>query len=175
MAHAYVAIGSNILPEQNVRAALAALALRADVEAVSTVYETQPVGRPGQPVFYNCAVSLAAWLPALALKLEVLRPIEAQLGRRRTRDKYAPRPIDLDLVLYDDLVSNSAELVLPDPEIKLRPFLAVPLSELAPDLKYPGSNLSMADIARGLGREGMRPLAEYTASLRESLVAASAK
>ena len=105
MARAFVAIGSNIDAAANVRAAVRALALRMPVVAISTVYRTEPEERPEQPPFYNCVVEINAEIAPLELKFQVLRPIEEALERRRTSDKYAPRTIDLDLILYDDLVS----------------------------------------------------------------------
>lgn len=169
MTRAFVAVGSNIKPSLNVRAALRALALRAPIVAISTVYRTEPEGRPGQPSFYNCVVEIRTEMRPQKLKSQVLRRIEADLGRRRTADKYAPRTIDLDLILYGNLVMDTRELVLPDPQIARRPFLAVPMSELAPDLKLPGTTAKMAELAAKLPVDGMRPLAAYTGRLRTEI------
>jgi len=169
MARAFVAVGSNIKPAANVRAALRAIALHAPIIAISTVYRTEPEGRPGQPSFYNCVVEIRTKMRPQELKSRVLRRIEADLGRRRTADKFAPRTIDLDLILYDDLVLDTGELVLPDPLIARRPFLAVPLSELAPDLKLPGTASTMAKLAAKLPLDKMRPLAAYTRRLRSEV------
>jgi 7,8-dihydro-6-hydroxymethylpterin-pyrophosphokinase len=111
---------------------------------------------------------IATELPPRALKFEVLRPIEAELGRRREEDRYAPRPIDLDLLLYDDVLLTEEGLVLPDPELWSRPFLAHPLHELAPGLVLPGGE-AIADVAARLPREEMHPLPEYTERVREAL------
>jgi 2-amino-4-hydroxy-6-hydroxymethyldihydropteridine diphosphokinase len=169
MARAFVAVGSNINPAANVRAAMGALALRATIVAISTVYRTKAEGLREQPAFYNCVIEIRTEIPPRELKFQVLRRIESYLGRRRTADKCAPRTIDLDLILYDDLVLNTTGLSLPDPHILERPFLAIPLGQLAPDLILPGTTLRMADLAASLPADKMRPLAAYTARLRTEI------
>ena len=171
MPRAFIGIGSNIEPDKNIRAALGTLASRADVTAVSTVYVTEPVGRPGQPRFYNCTAEVSTGLWPRELKYGLLRQIEAELGRRRTLDKYAPRTIDLDLILYEGVVLDLPDIVLPDPQIKQRPFLAIPLAELAPGLEYPGAGVNLAAVAAGMTSGGMTPLPGYTAELRDSIPA----
>ena len=164
-----MAVGSNINPAANVRAAIRALALHAPIVAISTVYRTEPEGRPGQPSFYNCVLEIRTEMRPQELKSQVLRRIEADLGRQRTADKYAPRTIDLDLILYGDLVLDTSGLVLPDPQIARRPFLAVPLSELAPGLKLPGSDSKVVELAAKLPLDTMHPLTAYTGRLRTEI------
>ncbi len=171
MTRAFVAVGSNVRPARNVRAALRALASRVSLKAVSTVYRTKAEGRPGQPDFYNCVVELETDLSPQSLKSSVLRRIESDLGRRRTADKFAPRTIDLDLILYGELILNTQTLTLPDPQIPHRAFLAIPLTELAPDLKLPGTRVRIAKLASHLPQDRMRPLPGYTARLRAGLAA----
>jgi 2-amino-4-hydroxy-6-hydroxymethyldihydropteridine diphosphokinase len=167
MARAFVSMGSNIDPARNVRAALSALARHVAVTAISTVYLTPAEGQTEQPPFYNCVVEIGTERDPLDLKFQVLRPIEAALGRQRTPDKFAHRTIDLDLILYGDVVLNEEGLVLPDPEIYRRLFLAIPLAELAPELILPGSGVRVSDLAQRFGP--MQPLESYTESLREML------
>lgn len=169
MARAFVAVGSNINPAVNVRAAIRALALQVQVIAISTIYRTEPEGRPEQSPFYNCVVEIKTDRSPQTLKFQLLRGIEAGLGRRRTSDKDAPRTLDLDLILYDDLVLNTNGLVLPDPDIARRPFLAVPLSELAPDLVLAGTLTPIAELVASLPRVKLRPLRAYTARLRRDI------
>ena len=168
-ARAFIAVGSNISPEENVRAALLALARHEQIIAVSTIYRTKPEGRPDQPDFYNCVVEIKTEKTPEVLKYQVLRRIEAGLGRQRTSDKFAPRTIDLDLMLYDNLVLDTDRIVLPDPEIASRPFLAAGLSELAPDLKLPGTASQVAELAACLPRDNMHPLEDYTAQIRRDM------
>jgi 2-amino-4-hydroxy-6-hydroxymethyldihydropteridine diphosphokinase len=165
---AFVAIGSNIGPAKNVRKAIRLLAERVRVVAVSTVYRTRPLGRREQDDFYNCVLEIETSAPPSHLKIH-LRELETQLGRIRSDDTFAPRTIDLDLVLYDDLVTDTADLKLPDPEIAARPFLAIPLSELAPDLLIPGSGIRVSDLAARLPQSGMVPLVSYTEQLRRDI------
>ncbi len=169
MVRAFVAIGSNIDPAGNVHRALLLLSQHVRVAKLSTVYQTRAEGRPEQEDFYNCVVEIATDLPPLELKFNVLRLIESDLKRQRTGDKYAPRTIDLDLILYGDLILSTSELVLPDPDILRRFFIAGSLAELAPDLIVPGSEARAAEIAARLPRGEAEPLASYTAQLRRLL------
>jgi dihydroneopterin aldolase/2-amino-4-hydroxy-6-hydroxymethyldihydropteridine diphosphokinase len=174
MARAFIAIGSNIDPAANVRLAIGRLGQKVRLVGVSTVYRTEALSRPGaqagplQPPYYNCVVEIETFVPPLELKQGILRPIEDSLGRLRSEDKFAPRTIDLDLIVYGDLEMDEGGLKLPDPEIMERPFLAIPLYELAPGLEL-GSNRSIASIASGLPQGGMQPLKEYTRQLQQDL------
>ncbi|MCX5795294.1 MAG: 2-amino-4-hydroxy-6-hydroxymethyldihydropteridine diphosphokinase [Elusimicrobia bacterium] len=134
MTQAYIGLGSNMEPEASIPKALELLARQVRLEGLSTFRRTAPVGPAGQPEFVNGVARVSTDLPPRSLKFEVLRGIEAALGRRRGPDQYAPRTIDLDLLLYGDLVSDEPDLVLPDPDLRTRPFLAAALLELAPGL-----------------------------------------
>jgi 2-amino-4-hydroxy-6-hydroxymethyldihydropteridine diphosphokinase len=168
-ARAFVALGSNIDPDGHIKAAVLALASHVQVVAISNVYRTDAEERPEQPPFYNCVVEIRTEIAARDLKFQVLRTIEDALGRHRTMDKFAPRTIDLDLILYDDLIVNADGLVLPDPDIVSRPFLALPLSELAPELTLPETSLRIAEVAFALRAHKMQSLPDYTAQLRKAL------
>jgi 2-amino-4-hydroxy-6-hydroxymethyldihydropteridine diphosphokinase len=174
VARAFIGVGSNIEPERNVRQALRLLAELERVVAVSTVYRTQPLGRPEQEPYYNCVVEIDTRTLPLQLKLGVLRPIEAELGRVRGADKWAARTIDLDLLAYDELELHNDDLTLPDPDIATRPFLALALRELAPGLELPGLG-SVARLAEALSSQGMEALADYTELLRGDIAHESAQ
>jgi 2-amino-4-hydroxy-6-hydroxymethyldihydropteridine diphosphokinase len=167
MPRAFISVGSNINAEANVRAAVRLLSEAVRIVGVSTFYATEPIGRPEQPTFYNGVLEVETDIPPRDLKQSVLRRIEHQLGRERTEDRYAARTIDLDVLLYDDQVQDSADLVLPDPDVAARAFLAVPLCELAPDLVLPGSGRSIQAVAARFAGHQMKPLREYTDLLRE--------
>lgn len=166
MARAFLLLGSNLDPEHNVPAAVNLLAQSVKVVALSTFYETTPVGSEDQPSYWNGVLEVCTNLPPERLKLEVLRRVEAQLGRVRTTDKYAARTIDLDLLLYENETIESPDLILPDPDLETRAFLAVPLAELAPELAIPGSGRTMAKVASRFRDHGMRPLSDFTARMR---------
>jgi 2-amino-4-hydroxy-6-hydroxymethyldihydropteridine diphosphokinase len=149
----FIALGSNIVPETNLPRAVRLLHDQVGVQRISRVYQSvalDPDGQPlDQPAFLNAAVLLETDLPPVALKLTVLRPLEARLGRIRTADKYAPRPIDLDIALYGDLILEDAahQITIPDPAITTRAHLALPLADLAPDFRHPLSGETLAGIA----------------------------
>jgi 2-amino-4-hydroxy-6-hydroxymethyldihydropteridine diphosphokinase len=170
MTRAFVGIGSNIDPDKNVKEALFRLSKQVSIGAISTVYLTDPIGPKDQPPFYNCIVEIETELPPLELKHGVLHRIEDALGRKRRGDKFAPRTIDLDLLLYDDLTMTMDDLLLPDPDILRRPFLAIALQELAPGLVLPGSNAHVNEAAATLPRTGMQPLDTYTDLMRKEIL-----
>ena len=170
MTRAFVGIGSNIDPEVNVRSAILRLMETARVKAISTVYRTEPVGPPGQPPYYNCVIEIDTDLTPRDLKFKMLRRIESELGRTRGIGRFAARTIDLDLVLYDDLVIATEDLTLPDPDILVRPFLAIPLQELAPGLVLPGSGLPISEAVLAQPRTGMAPLENYTERIRKEIL-----
>ncbi len=168
MTRAFVAVGSNIDPASNVAEALRRLARAARVLDISTVYRTEPIDRPEQDHYYNCVWELETDLQPLDL-IEMLQRIENELGRVRSADKYAPRTIDLDLIAYGNFAMQSETITLPDPDIATRPFLAIGLAELAPEMKLPGSEKCLRDIASAMSRKGIEALQEYTELLRRKI------
>ena len=166
MTRAFIGIGSNINPADNVRDAIRAIAGETHLVGISTVYLTDALGNSRQAPYYNCVVEIKTDVPPAEIKFGILRKIENSLGRKRTADKYAPRTIDLDLIVYGDTTLDADGIKLPDPDILERPFLAVPLLELAPDMVLAGYGLHIRDIASSLPRSGMKPLEDYTRELR---------
>jgi len=164
---AYVGVGSNIDPGKNIIEALKLL-LPEGLARLSTVYRTEPVGAPGEPFFYNCAVEMRTSRPPFELKHSVLRPVEAALGRRRGPDRCAPRQIDLDLVLYGSLETETDGLALPDREIFISAHLAIPLFELAPELVLPNGT-SLKSLASSLSTSGMQRLDKYTERAKKEI------
>ena len=126
---AFISVGSNIKPERNILAALRLLTAKIEVRGSSRFYRTEPIGRPDQPMFVNGVWQIRTDLEPVLVQEELLRPVEHVLDRRRTEDEFAPRTIDLDLVLYDDLVCNERNVRLPHPDIA-RPFVCGPILEL---------------------------------------------
>jgi len=170
MAEVFISAGSNVDPLRNIPEALRRLGEVVKVVAASRFYRTPAVGPAGQPDFVNGMVKVHTGMPPRQLKFEVLRRIEWELGRRRTADRYAPRPIDLDIAVYGDLVINEADLKIPDPDIMTRGFLAITLRELAPEMIIPGTGLSAAQVAARWDDAAMEPVdAEFSRRLAECM------
>lgn len=138
---AYLSLGSNIEAKENMTRAIELLREKVILNAVSTVWETEPVGSTGGR-FLNATAWISTELAANSLKETVLHEIEHQLGRVRTADKYAPRTIDLDILVYDERVLDAA--------VWQREFLAIPTAELRPDLDDPSSGKSLNEIAQAM-------------------------
>ena len=143
---AFIALGSNIEPENFIPLAIARLEVLGQVLAVSDVYQNPSLGPHPQPDFLNAAALVESEFPPLEIR-SLLRDIEAELERMRSEDKYAPRTIDLDLCLLGSAVLNSPELTLPDPDLLSRAHLAVTMAELAPDFTHPITQDTLREIA----------------------------
>ncbi|MBT3375741.1 MAG: 2-amino-4-hydroxy-6-hydroxymethyldihydropteridine diphosphokinase [Lentisphaerae bacterium] len=135
---AYVAYGSNIEPEEHVFEAFELLRRAVHVTGVSTAWWTPAIDRPEDPPFVNGVWRVETALPPRPFKDDVLAWIEDRLGRVRLGDPFAPRTIDLDLILHGHRVVNAPGLRLPHPDIA-RAFVALPVLELNPDLLVPGT------------------------------------
>ncbi|RME49285.1 MAG: 2-amino-4-hydroxy-6-hydroxymethyldihydropteridine diphosphokinase [Caldilineae bacterium] len=168
---AYLSLGSNIRPLENVKHALRLLAQQTRLLAVSTFWETEPVGCAGQPNYLNGAVIVETPLSAAALKEKVLRPIERQLGRVRGEDKNAPRTMDIDLIFFNRDTFRLGRRTIPSPEVLERAFVAIPLAEIAPDYIHPLTGQSLRTIARRFTAElqTMQKRADGAALLAEAL------
>lgn len=149
---ALVLLGSNIERQQNLPAAVDRLRRHSAwrVTAVSSIYESAAVGGSGpQPVFWNAAVCLETVLSAAALRSE-LRRMESEMGRHRSADKFAARPIDLDIALFNDCKVNIEGSLIPDPDIERHAHVAAPLAEIAPNRVHPSNGLRLSDIVAKL-------------------------
>ena len=151
----YLILGSNIEKEHNLPTAVALLRDMVEVVAVSSIYETVPVGLKGQANFWNTAVHLQTPLSATQLKTEVLAVIEQKLKRVRQADKNAPRTIDLDIVLFNEDVldydgGDGRSRHIPDPDLLKFTHVAVPIAELAPTMPHPETAEPLSAIATRL-------------------------
>jgi dihydroneopterin aldolase/2-amino-4-hydroxy-6-hydroxymethyldihydropteridine diphosphokinase len=169
MSIAYIGVGSNIEPEENILKAVSLLLRHVVITGISTFYRTKPLDRPDQPQFYNGVVRIDTGIGVKDLKYHIIKKIEKDLGRRRSGDKCAPRTIDLDILIFDSLVVHDRDLHLPDPDIEKRPFLAVPLFELDRELIVPGAGRPIREIAQQFSGHNMEPLPEYTEKLRRMM------
>ncbi len=149
-----LSLGSNLgNREANLDAAVSRLATQVRIDALSSLYETDPMGVEEQPAFLNRVVTgTTRLLPADLLKL--VKHIEREIGRVETF-RWGPRLIDIDIVLFGDLVLSTADLTIPHPEMHHRAFVLVPLAELAPDTTHPVSGKSMAELRDEVGWNGV--------------------
>ncbi len=166
MTIAFLSLGSNIQPERKILEAVELLSRYVKIVKSSTVYLTEPLGNSSQPDYYNCVLEIQTDMEPRKLKFGVLRNIENQLGRKRVKDKFAPRTIDLDILLHDDLYIVTEDLVIPDPEIEERAFLAQALYEIEPELLLPPKNKPIKEIAEKFKDQGIIRLVEFTEILR---------
>jgi len=158
-------MGSNIEPRVHISRAAVLLLESFPQAEFSRVFETEPVGAPNAPWFLNAAAAITTDLDLRDLKFEVLRPLELELGRRRSSNRNAPRTIDLDIAMCGSLVltDSVAGLEIPDPQILTAAHIALPLVDLAPRLLHPITGQSLQEIAANLaGGPTVRPLAGVT-------------
>jgi pteridine reductase len=144
---AYISVGSNIEKEINFPACYARLHKEFEVARISSVYLTSPVGPAGQNEYWNSIVEVRTELDLGALR-EKLKDIEFQFGRSRDpNNKYAARPIDLDIVLYNDVVMDEKDFRLPNPQLEKFAFVLIPMAEIAPDLVHPRLGVTVSSMA----------------------------
>ncbi len=139
MTLAYIAIGSNLAsPLEQVNAAVQALGAipQSHIVAVSSFYRTPPLGPQDQPDYLNAAVVLDTALQAEAL-LDHTQRIELQQGRVRKAERWGPRTLDLDMMLFGDQVIDTERLTIPHYDMKNRGFMLWPLFDVAPELTFP--------------------------------------
>lgn len=155
MSFAYIALGSNLGDkEKNLRRALLLLTQQGvEVVRVSSFLSTEPYGVTDQPQFLNAVACVRTSLAPLAL-LDVLLATELAMGRVRLRH-WGERNIDLDLLLYEDVVLDLPRLHLPHPDMQNRDFVLLPLAEIAPELKHPTLQKTIWELKKDLmNREG---------------------
>jgi len=140
----FVSIGSNLEPRKHIAMALEALRDRFGDLQLSPVYETDAIGFSGQ-AFLNLVISLESGELPNKIK-KIFKEIEADLGRIKRESSFSPRRIDLDIILYGDVIIHRPGMELPSNEIDKYAFVLQPLSDLAPEMAYPGRELNFASL-----------------------------
>jgi 2-amino-4-hydroxy-6-hydroxymethyldihydropteridine diphosphokinase len=146
---AYLSLGSNVGDRvAHLRDAIARLESIGRVVSVSSFYETEPVEVTDQPWFLNCAVGLETALTAEQLMARLMQ-IEQEMGRRRVQKK-GPRTIDIDILLFDDLILDSPDVTIPHPAMQKRRFVLEPLAEIAAEARHPGIKKTIRELLEEL-------------------------
>lgn len=153
MPTAYIGIGSNLgNREDNCERAIKLLIEKGiTVTKRSSMIETEPWGVKDQPKFINMAIEIETSLPPDKL-LSALKKIEAEMGRKSSV-RWGPREIDLDILIYDDIVMKTDDLEIPHPGVSSREFVLKPLAEIAPDKIHPVLGKSIISLLTGLNRK----------------------
>ena len=154
MPRVYVGIGSNIDRENSIRGGVRELTAHYGRLTLSPVYESKALGFEGEN-FFNLVAGFDSAESVERIK-QVLAEIESRLGRVRGAERYSARTLDLDLLLYGDMVQHDGQVDLPHPDIRRYAFVLRPLADIAPDLRHPETNLSCAEMWRqfdGSGQE----------------------
>lgn len=148
MSRVYIGLGSNKgNREEYIQRAINHLKQDEDIEVkkVSSIIETEPEGNVNQAKFLNLTLELESFLDPYTL-FKRLKNIERLLGRKESNEKWSPREIDLDILLFDDLVIKGKNLKVPHPLMHTRYFVLKPLSEIAPDALHPVYNKTIAEL-----------------------------
>jgi len=151
---AWIGMGSNLGDrKRNLDAALQMLQGRFSLQKVSNIYETEPWGYTDQPAFLNQVVEICADVPPMDL-LTLLKKMEHDLGREPTFH-LGPRLIDLDILIYGDMVYETPTLVIPHPHMAQRAFVLVPLAEIAPHLIHPVLKQTISELLAAVDKTGV--------------------
>jgi 2-amino-4-hydroxy-6-hydroxymethyldihydropteridine diphosphokinase len=153
----FLGVGTNLGDRSaNLSAAQTLVSKFVNIQKTSRVYETTPWGVLDQPDFLNQVWEATTILTPLDL-LHHLKKVEVELGRKPSV-RYGPRLIDIDILLYSNLMFKSAELVIPHPRISERAFILAPLADLEPDLVIPGMQHTISELLRRQSSGGVKPV-----------------
>jgi 2-amino-4-hydroxy-6-hydroxymethyldihydropteridine diphosphokinase len=153
----FLALGANLGDrETNLRQALELLSERCTVTAVSSLYRSDavvPEGEPPGPEYLNAVVEVTTQLTPVEL-LRFVKEVERRIGRTQAK-RWAPRLIDIDIVLYGGEMIDTPGLTVPHPRMADRAFVLAPLAELAPEVVHPQLGSTVEELAAGIGRDGL--------------------
>lgn len=161
MFHVYLGLGSNVgQREDYLKQAVQGLADFVEISAESPVYETAAWGVRNQPDFLNMCLAGATWLTPFAL-LDRVKDLEIQIGRTPTT-RWGPREIDIDILIYEELVTRSRRLDVPHKGMAERASVLVPLADIAPELIHPLSGLTVLEMLRDVETSGVKPYSQLS-------------
>lgn len=150
----YLGLGSNMGDRlSNLQKTLDLLSQVVTTGKISSVYETEPLYNTKQPRFLNMVCQCFTTFEPLQL-LAVIKKLEQSLGRP-TAGHNLPRPIDIDILFYGDLTTNTPELTIPHPLLAERAFVLVPLAEISPDLRHPVTGKTVSEILKSVSTAGV--------------------
>ncbi len=152
MPEVFVAAGSNVDPARHLRKALDALQRIYSPLRISPAYQNQAVGFEGED-FINLVVGFTTTDSLVDVRRH-LQSIEALCGRAPDAPKWAPRSMDLDILLYDDVISSEPGLLLPRPDLVKRPYMLKPMADIAPDVVHPTLHKSMRELWAAFDQDG---------------------
>ena len=157
MATAYLCLGSNLGDrEKNLSQALSLLSHEINLEKVSSIYETEPVGYKEQPFFLNLVCRVTTSLNPGEL-LHLAKTMETRMGRVPGKQTNSPRTIDIDILFYNNKIIKTPDLTIPHPRLVGRAFVLIPLAEIAPELIHPELGKSIAELASNIkGHNGVQ-------------------
>ena len=159
---AYISVGSNLGAKlDNCRNGIAALTRSADIQFIdqSPIYRTEPVDYQDQDWFVNYVVKIETNFDPLTL-LDFIKSIEHAAGRVRDAIRFGPRVLDLDIILYDDVVLDDLRLTIPHPRMHKRRFVLIPICDIDPDINHPVLQRTMSSLLENLAEKGQR-ITEY--------------
>jgi 2-amino-4-hydroxy-6-hydroxymethyldihydropteridine diphosphokinase len=159
---AYISVGSNLGHKlDNCRNGIAALTRTADIRFIdqSPIYRTEPVDYQDQDWFVNCVVKIETDLDPLSL-LDFIKSIEHAAGRVQDTIRFGPRVLDLDIILYDDVVLDDSRLTIPHPRMHKRRFVLKPICDIDPDINHPVLQRTMLSLLENLDEKEQR-ISEY--------------
>lgn len=159
MSSLYLGLGSNLGDKKkNITSATMIIAsLLGDVRLLSSLYETEPWGFVSEHLFMNAAIMVETTIDPQKC-LEMVKAIEREMGRSyKVKNGYEDRVIDIDILLYDDLVLSTPNLTIPHPLIPQRDFVLMPMAEIAPDLVHPTEKCSFSELLERWRAENCSP------------------
>lgn len=165
----FIALGSNLEAEKNIIKSMLLLKERVSIISISNFYQSAAVAELREAEdFINGVIEIETGLEPYSLKYEILREVEARIGRVRGRGCSKDKVIDLDLILYGERRIENRMLKLPDPNIISYPFISIPLLELTPEVIVPGSSSPLSSqVDRDWAMKQLKLLSKYSLTLKE--------